>query len=440
MDLTETAGFQGTVPGGDALTEEATAVRESGALGRSEILLRLFDYLASRSIGDRSPKETDIATQVFGRRPDFDAGQDAVVRVYIHKLRRKLEAIYSGPRKDAPTRLTIPLGDYRLVIVQEIEAGAQGLPEGRLPARPHWAKWAAAALSLVLAASAGTLLIERATLPPAAKELNALRAGPVWGPIQTNGFPTVIAVGDYYIFGESDDGVETNRLVREYNVNSRADLDEFVMVHPDKAAHYIDLDLRYLPVGSASALRDIVPMLTSDRNRRGARVILASELTPSMLKTNNVIYIGYLSGLGSFRDTVFAGSRFSVGETYDEIIDGVTKTRYSSQGGGPASDGQVYRDYGYLSTFRGPAGNQLVIIGGTRDVAVMQTAEAATDLAALKEVSRRSGVRGGAFEALYEVEGMNRQNVNGKLIVASPLDSARKWSSRSTPAQAFPSG
>ena len=443
MDLIESTERQGNTAANDALTDEARAVRDSGALGRSEILLRLFDYLASRSIGDRAPKETDIAVEVFGRRPDFDAGQDAVVRVYIHKLRRKLDAIYAGPRQDAQARLTIPLGDYRLVIADEPHAEALAIaeaPETRRLTGKDWVRWAAAALLLVLATSVGTLSIQSATLPPAAKELAALRRGPVWGPIQSNGFPTLIAIGDYYIFGESDDGIETNRLVREYDVNSRADLDEFLMVHPEKASHYIDLDLRYLPVGSAAALRDVVPMSTSDRNRRGARVILASELTPSLLKSNNVVYIGYLSALGPFRDTVFAGSRFSVGETYDEVIDGVTKARYSSQGGGPASDGKVYRDYGYFSTFQGPAGNQFVIIAGTRDVAVMQTAEAATDVAALRQAVRRSGAHGGAFEALYEVEGMNRQNVDGRLLVASPIDSAKKWSGGSVQQRAFPAG
>ena len=37
-----------------------------------------------------------------------------------------------------------------------------------------------------------------------------------------------------------------------------------------------------------------------------------------MLTRNDILYVGYLSGLRMLRDPVFAASRFRVGETYDE--------------------------------------------------------------------------------------------------------------------------
>ena len=99
-----------------ALQAEADEIRATGALGRSEPVRRLFDYLVQSSLEDRSPKEAEVAGAVFNRRADFDTSQDAVVRVYVHKLRRKLEAIYAGPRADTVHRLTIPRGEYRLVV------------------------------------------------------------------------------------------------------------------------------------------------------------------------------------------------------------------------------------------------------------------------------------------------------------------------------------
>ena len=287
------------------------------------------------------------------------------------------------------------------------------------------------------AASLATWLAVRAVQPPAMRELEALRSGPVWAPILADGFPTLIVVGDYYIFGDSDDGLDPARLVREYTINSRADLDEFLMLHPDKAARYIDLNLRYLPVGSAFALRDVLPLVSLGPRSPRVRVILASALTPEMLKTNNVVYVGYLSGLGTLRDTVFAGSRFSVGGSFDEIVDGKTRRRYLSQEGGPSVEGHMDRDYGYFSTFKGPAGNRIVIVAGTRDAGLMQTAEAVAGSASLKQVVHRAG-GGDSFESLFEVEGMDQQNLNGRLLLSSPLNSLSKW--RSLPQKAFPAG
>jgi hypothetical protein len=80
-----------------------------------------------------------------------------------------------------------------------------------------------------------------------------------------------------------------------------------------------------------------------------------------------------------------------------------------------------------------------VIIAGTRDVGLMQTAEAVANPSTLKTLNGR--LRGAPnFEALYDVEGMDRQNVGGQLVVASPVDSAVKWNGAQKPQKAFPAG
>jgi hypothetical protein len=408
-----------------ALQAEADEIRQTGALGRSEPLRQLFDYLVASSLQDRSPKEAEVASEVFNRKADFDTSQDAVVRVYVHKLRRKLEAIYAGPRADTVHRLTIPRGEYRLVVEHQ-PAAAIAAPVIIQAARRPWLM-ALAVLALVIASSGATWFAMQAARPPAVKELAKVRAGPIWSPLLSNRFPTLVVVGDYYIFGESDDGMQVNRLVREYSVNSQSELDDFLMAHPDKVSHYIDLDLRYLPVGAAYALRDVLPVVATAAKAGPVKVILASDLTPGMLKTNNIVYVGYFSAMGVLRDAVFAGSRFSIGDTYDDLIDGRTRRHYSSQGGGPDSAGTMYVDYGYVSTFKGPAGNRIVVVAGTRDVALMQAADAATSSVGVKQMIQ-TGQSPDAVEALYEAEGMSRLNVAGKLLTASPLDAGKIWS------------
>lgn len=422
----------------DILEREAQRLRAADALGRSQVLGRLFDFLLQRSMAGAAPKEIEIAQAVFGRSAVGEAGEDASVRVAIHRLRRKLEDFYAGPGAGDEVRLTIPRGEYRIV------AAPPSLEGGAAPRRPLRRSWPVRRFVMVAAAilMGLNLALWAAwwwTHASSGDSLAAARADQPWSALVGDQRPVIVVLGDYYIFGEIDEAKGVNRLVREYEINSPEDLANYVMAHPEAANHYVDLDLNYLPVGAAYALRDIMPLLAPDaKSRDHVHVMMASDLTPDMLKHADIVYVGYLSGLGVLRDPVFAGSRFQVGETYDELIDGVGQKRYISEEGGPDQPAQMDRDYGYFSTFQGPEGNHVVIVAGTRDIALMQTAEAVTSPGLLKTMARQAG-GAAAYEALYEVEGIRRSNLGGRLVLASPLHTDRIWAAQ-PPSMVFPKG
>ena len=96
--------------------EQAARIRTSDALGRSRPMQRLFDFLVACSGDGTTPREVDIAVEVFDRTEAFDVSQDASVRVYMHRLRQKLDDFYAGEGRREPFRLVIPRGDYRLAL------------------------------------------------------------------------------------------------------------------------------------------------------------------------------------------------------------------------------------------------------------------------------------------------------------------------------------
>jgi len=392
-----------------AFSELVERVRASGVLGRSHGLARLFDYLADPAREGRTLREVDVAQDVFGRETDLPG--DASVRVYVHRLRRKLEDFYAGPGAAEPFRLVIPVGEYRL----DVEAAAA--PPAPVPlarTRPRWL-WPAltAALMLVAANAAAWWWVARETAPE--RELVRIAASPLWAGIGRER-PVIVVVGDYYIFGDTDYGEEPKRMVRAFEINSPADLDAWLMDNPQLQGRYIDLDTYYTPVGATLALREVMPLV---REAAGGldrvRVITASQLTPDMLKNADIVYVGYLSALRLLQEPVFSRSRFSIGATYDELVDRKTGKTYVS-GAGTASGDRPNRDYGYLAAFQGPAGNRFVIVAGARDIGVMQTAEIATDPKALAALKPRAGA---PLEALYEVEGVGRTNIGATPVVAA---------------------
>jgi hypothetical protein len=188
------------------------------------------------------------------------------------------------------------------------------------------------------------------------------------------------------------------------------------------ADRYMDVGLRYLPIAAAFALRNVMAVLAPVNSR--ISVVKMSDLQPADLKTADIVYVGYLSGLGMMQDFVLAGSRFAVGDSFDEVVDKRTHQTYTSQTGdefvnppGPLVM-RTYHDYGLFESFRGPGGNMVIVISGTRDAGVQQTAEAFTNSDKLKEFSGPVDATH-PLEALLEVSTVDGMNLSGKVLTAS---------------------
>jgi hypothetical protein len=425
----------------------AERLRASGSLGRSDLMNRLFDFLLEQSLAGRSPKEFEVAQEVFGKDTEFDMAQDASVRVYIHRLRKKLDEIAVD---ESGERLTIPRGEYRLAIgatgVADVEAvpaeasadrtidtpPVEPAPRGRPSGRMLAALGLALAIGIVIGASAW-FLRGRSAMDP-------LATTTFWKPFASAPRLSVVVVGDYYIFGEAPEGREVTRLVREFSINSREDLDQYMMEYPAVMGRYVDLDLHYLPTSTGYALSDLLPVADAFTMAAGgghARILTMSRLTPEFLKRGNIVYVGFLSSLGLLRDPVFKASGFAIGASYDELIDKATGKHYVSNSDAQTDSHSPRRDYAYIASFPGPSGNRILIVAGTRDPAVMQAAEVASDKAQLDQIAARSG-NAPAFEALYEVSTLGTLNVGSNLLIARPLKVNGLWVSGDGSQSAFP--
>ena len=413
----------------DPLYLHAERIRASDLFGRSDQLQKLFDYLVECTRSGRVPKESVIAVEVFGRGTDFDVSSDAAVRVCIHKLRRKFEEFYTAHPELGSARLTIPRGQYRLVL--ENSEAVPSRPAGASRGRDPWKiATLATAAALILVAIAAGVLWQRTP----ARQFAAIRQSPVWAKLLGDTRPITVVLGDYYIFAENGELSQPQRLVREFFINSRADLDQYLRDHPQMMDKYMDVQLAYLPTSSAHVMASIMPLLAATHRR--VNVTMMSDLVPDDLKSTDVVYVGYLSGLGMLYDGAFSGSRFSVGSTFDELTDNRTKVRYVSQAEDrylhqsdrptSAADLQMYRDYSLVTGFEGPSGNQVLVIAGTRDVGLIQAGEALTDPARLRELRERL-TAGTPFEALYEVSGINGTEMASRLLVTSARPAHNTW-------------
>jgi hypothetical protein len=173
------------------MTERAQHLRQiekilsSHALHGSESLCKLLRYLATLSLDHpgTSPKEYQIATEVFGRQKDFDPHVDSMVRVQAGRLRTKLAEYYASEGGEDPLLVELPKGTYALAFhprtpihprntgAATAEASAASFADGR-SSREWLAALVIFALILTAVAAIATdrLLVRRTSTTHAANE------------------------------------------------------------------------------------------------------------------------------------------------------------------------------------------------------------------------------------------------------------------------------
>ena len=417
-----------------ATRREVARVRAMGGLGDSGRLRELFDFLAERSADLPPPKEVEIAVTVFGKAEADTLKDDPVARVYVHRLRKRLDEFYRREGAPEGVRLDVPKGQYRLVGVRTDDTVRPNAAAEQAPVRAP--RSGRAFLAGAVAVGLALTLLNIAAWAVFASGGRDGNAGPhpVWGGMQDTARPAVIVVGDYYMFGDFENGPILRRLVRDFAVNSREELLRMRLEDPVAFERYTDVNLQYLPTSVAVALSRLMPSIPEGKP---VRVMLASDLTPDIIKDNDILYIGLLSGLGMLRDPVFVQSRFSIGASYDEVIDTTTGETYMSDAFVAETYDGMYRDYGFFSAFDGPSGNRIVVVAGARDTGASGVAELLTRPNALETMQAAAG-GADSFEALYEVEGQQNVSLDASLLAAGALDSRSIWTAQNEP-RSFPS-
>ena len=157
-------------PAADARWELARTVAASTSFHRSPRLRELLLYICERTVQNRQAelREQQIGCAVFGRKPDYNPGEDNIVRVEIRQLRKRLEEYFATEGKDEPFVIVIPKGAYIPMFDPRAcePVAAQAVPAVEAPKvdRKPWTVWLQPAIIAVAGRS-----IRRALADPKAR-------------------------------------------------------------------------------------------------------------------------------------------------------------------------------------------------------------------------------------------------------------------------------
>src|SRR5882724_313591 len=165
-------------PSEDPRWELVLRIADSRPFEKAPKLREFLLYVCQKSLQDQlgELREPRIGHNVFGRREDYNAGDDNIVRVEARLLRKRLQEYFENEGAQEQLILAIPKGGYapRFEPRESPAAMVEGLPSGKLvsgnptvveasvpvQALPRERAWrpggtvaALAAVALVLAAS-----------------------------------------------------------------------------------------------------------------------------------------------------------------------------------------------------------------------------------------------------------------------------------------------
>jgi len=119
----------------DDVREELECILDSPEFKNKPMLCGFLSHVVEETLAGRAHeiKGYTVATQVFGRRKDFDPAIDPIVRIQAGRLRRTLESYYSGRGRQGRLRIDIGKGSYVPTFTRFIPQ-EQRMGESRQPA------------------------------------------------------------------------------------------------------------------------------------------------------------------------------------------------------------------------------------------------------------------------------------------------------------------
>jgi hypothetical protein len=187
--------------------EEVERILHAPQFRRAPKLQRFLQVICDYQFREQPAEinEYVIATQAFGKGPEFDPTEDSLVRVQAREVRRRLREYYQGEGKSSRWILDVPAGHYAPVFMpasMPVEKPvAMPPPRRAAPLRTAWLILVGTVLTcaaLLIAADHERRLLVRSTGIAAGSGAAALSApvAGLWGRFLESDVPTLLVVSN----------------------------------------------------------------------------------------------------------------------------------------------------------------------------------------------------------------------------------------------------
>ena len=176
------------------------------SFGRSDTYANMLRYLVECTIKGNIPKETTIASDIFGKE-GFDPSQSTLIRVYAYNLRKKLAKYYENEGINDSVMIKVPKGSYKVKFVNKAEPEKQKIKPSKV--------WISATTGFIF-------LIILIFYNYKTETISETR---LWKSILSSEKMTMLVLGDLFIYNEIDSISGKTKTIRNPSINSKEEFE-----------------------------------------------------------------------------------------------------------------------------------------------------------------------------------------------------------------------
>ena len=276
----------------------------------------LLRYIVKHTLAgeDHLLRERVIGSEVFGRRPDYEPGEDPVVRLRAAEVRKRLAQFYQSAMEAPEVHIDIPSGSYRATfrwrdsanpLLHEAKLSlathpVEPEPHSLAPA-PDFQKVAAVAevlpadsrkrirltyAAITLALLAAAVLV--VSMPPDGAQASRFRE--FWSLWTNSSKPVIIAIGSNAVYRLSD--TMNDQYAKDHDLETHG-AEFFVPLTPDVTLRGSDLhpaENSFVALGDVAAVSSMVANLT--RLKQSFQERFPNDISFAELRNSPSVLIG----------------------------------------------------------------------------------------------------------------------------------------------------
>jgi hypothetical protein len=382
-------------------------ILQSQEFVNAQIYQKLLQYLVEASLAGKSPKEVTIAYDVFCIDSKQDTSNNTKVRVYIHNIRKKLDSYYIHEGKNDEIQLEIPKGSYKVKFIDKSQPG-------NFLNRDSLLYTIIAILFISVLLNIYFILSDRSKI---SIEYPIYKDNLVWSDYFKSNLPILIVFGDYFLYRDTR-VPEITRYIRDFRINSHADLEQFLSENKEYQEEIITTEHTFLGKLAPWCLLDLATIFTPFDNE--IELKLSSQLQWDDIDKYNILYVGTFKTLGILSEFI-KESHIEYQIQPNQLIyhpeDTDTSFSYHANSSFP---GRPYEtDFGLIAKIPGPKDNVITLFASTRDIGCLAVVNFLSNpefLDPFIDEHVKKAPQAKYFEAIFEVHGFERNVINTILL------------------------